>query len=264
MARAPGRDPRPEPLGAPAALGVAVGVLSGLFGVGGGVLIVPGLVLLTRMGQRRAHATSLAAIAPVAAAGAAGYALAAAVDWPAALVVGLASAAGAAVGTRALLRIPERWLARGFVLFLLVAAVAFPFEAEASGRVVDLTTPTTLTLVAIGFVAGSLAGVLGVGGGIVTIPALSLLLAVSPVVAKGTSLVVIIPTAIAGTIANVRAGTADLRVAAAVALPGALVAVLSSFVAVRLDPVVSAVLFAALLVAIAARMWLSRPAGRAR
>lgn len=241
-------------------LGVAVGILSGLFGVGGGVLIVPGLVMLLAFEQRRAHATSLAAIAPIAGAGAAGYAVEGAVDWAAALVVGLASVGGAALGAHALLRVPERWLARGFVVFLLISAAALPFEAETAGRAVELTAAGTVVLVAIGLLAGSLAGVLGVGGGIVTIPALSLLLAVSPVVAKGTSLVVIIPTAVAGTIANIRGGTADLRVAAAIAVPGAVVAALSSFVAARLDPVISAVLFAALLVAVAARMASTSPA----
>ena len=67
-------------------VGLAAGFLSGLFGVGGGVLMVPGLVLVLGMGQRLAHGTSLAAIVPIAVAGVAGYALAGEVDWLAAAV----------------------------------------------------------------------------------------------------------------------------------------------------------------------------------
>ena len=56
-------------------VGLAAGFLSGLFGVGGGVLMVPALVLVLGMGQRLAHGTSLAAIVPIALAGVLGYAL---------------------------------------------------------------------------------------------------------------------------------------------------------------------------------------------
>ncbi|MGH2767104.1 MAG: TSUP family transporter, partial [Actinomycetota bacterium] len=104
-----------------AAVGVAAGALSGLFGVGGGILIVPGLVLVLRMTQRSAHATSLAAIVPIAAAGAAGYAQAGALDWAAAGLLTAGGAVGAVVGTHALRRIPERALRVIFAAFLLVA-----------------------------------------------------------------------------------------------------------------------------------------------
>ncbi|MCX6516431.1 MAG: TSUP family transporter, partial [Actinobacteria bacterium] len=45
-------------------VGIAAGFLSGMFGVGGGILIVPGLVLVAKMDQRIAHGTSLAAVLP--------------------------------------------------------------------------------------------------------------------------------------------------------------------------------------------------------
>ena len=46
-------------------IGLAAGLLSGLFGVGGGILIAPALVLLARMDQRKAHGTSLGAVLPI-------------------------------------------------------------------------------------------------------------------------------------------------------------------------------------------------------
>src|SRR6266540_1444195 len=68
-------DDRRTRLAWSAGVGIVAGFLSGLFGVGGGILIVPGLVILMRMNQRLAHGTSLAAIVPIAASGVAGFAV---------------------------------------------------------------------------------------------------------------------------------------------------------------------------------------------
>jgi uncharacterized membrane protein YfcA len=248
----PGR----HPFWPAAAVGVAAGALSGLFGVGGGILIVPGLVLLLGMPQRRAHATSLAAIVPIAVAGAAGYAIAGAVDWLSAALLTAGAAVGAVAGTHALHRIPERGLRIIFAAFLLAAAASLPFEVRAGEAAIELGPVRTL-LVALGAVAGAMAGLLGVGGGIVMVPGLVLLASASQAVAKGTSLAVIIPTALVGTIRNVRRGDVDLRTAAVVGLTGVATSFLASVLAVRMDPVLSAVLFGALLVAMSARLLLA-------
>lgn len=240
-----------------AAVGLAAGGLSGLFGVGGGILIVPGLVLLLGMPQRRAHATSLAAIVPIAVAGAAGYAAAGAVDWLAAGLLTAGAAIGAVGGTHALGRIPERGLRVIFALFLLAAAAALPFEVTARETTGSLAPATGALLVLLGVVAGAMAGLLGVGGGIVMVPGLILLASAAPAVAKGTSLVVIIPTALVGTIRNARRGEVDLPIALTVGLSGVVSSFLASILALRMEPVLSAVLFGALLVAMAVRLLLA-------
>lgn len=241
-----------------ATVGVLAGALSGLFGVGGGVLIVPGLVLLAGMRQHEAHGTSLAAIVPVATGGVIGYAVEGAVDWPAALLLAMGGAAGAVLGARILDRVPEAPLRRTFAVFMLVAAVSLILHVhEGTGRGA-LTATVVVVLVLAGGVTGLLAGLLGVGGGIVVVPAMILLLSVPDAVAKGTSLLVIIPTALAGTVQNVRAGNVHLRAAATVGLAGLAAAFATSLVSVRMDPRVSSVLFAALLVALAARLLLKR------
>jgi uncharacterized membrane protein YfcA len=240
-----------------AAVGVAAGALSGLFGVGGGILIVPGLVLARGMDQRAAHATSLAAIVPIAVAGAAGYALDGAVDWPAAGLLIVGAAVGTVAGTHLLGRIPSRGLRLLFAAFLLIAAAALPFEVAGTGERAELTVLDGALLVTLGGVAGLLAGLLGVGGGIVMVPGLVLLISVSQVVAKGTSLAVIIPTALVGSVRNVLGGRVDLRSATVVGLVGAICSFLASLVSIRMDPVVSAVLFGILLVAVAVRLLLA-------
>jgi uncharacterized membrane protein YfcA len=91
----------------------------------------------------------------------------------------------------------------------------------------------------------------------VVVPALVLVLGEPQVIAKGTSLAVIVPTSAAGTISNLRAGLADLPVAAIVGIAGVLAAYGASLLALELDPVLSAVLFALLLVTMAVRLLLA-------
>lgn len=254
----PGRAGLARRLGPAAGVGVLAGFLSGLFGVGGGILIVPGLVMLARMPQRLAHGTSLAAIVPIAVSGVAGYAVADAVDWPAAGLITLGAIWGAVLGTRVLHVARQDTLRVAFATFLLLGALRLLLDVpEAAGRG-GLTIAVALALVALGLVSGTLAGLLGVGGGIVIVPALVVLFSVPDAVAKGTSLLVIIPTAVAGTVSNLRRSNADLPVAATVGLLGVASAFAAATLSVDLDPAVSSVLFGLLLLAVAARMLLQR------
>jgi uncharacterized membrane protein YfcA len=247
-------------------VGLVAGFLSGLFGVGGGILVVPGLVLALHMDQRLAHGTSLAAVLPISLASLVTYAAHGNVDWPAALVLTVGAVAGAVVGTRLLHVLPERVLALAFALLLVATAVRLFVHTDAVGRG-DLTPPTVAGLVLVGLLAGVLAGLLGVGGGIVLIPAMVVLFSVAPVLAKGTSLAVIVPTALVGTWRNHRRGNVDLRAAAVVGLAGVVSAVAGASVADRISDEVSNSLFALLLVVMAARLlwglWRS-PRGRGR
>ena len=239
------------------AVGIGAGFLSGLFGVGGGILIVPGLVLLLGMAQRTAHGTSLAAIIPIALSGAAGYALDGAVDWTAAGLLTIGAVVGAVVGTRLLGRIPDRGLRLLFAALMLVTAVVLPFEATVSGSAGATGLAATAVLVALGLLAGTMGGVLGVGGGIVMVPGLVLLLSATQPVAKGTSLVVIVPMALVGSVRNLREGNVQVAVAAITGVAGVVSAFGASLLAVRLHPVLSAALFGALLVAMAIRLLLA-------
>ena len=103
-------------------LGIAAGVMSGLFGVGGGILFVPALVALG-LGQLEAQATSLLAILPTVAAGAWNQRRYGNLRPRLALELGLASVGGVAVGALIAISIPEDVLRRLFALLLLVVAV---------------------------------------------------------------------------------------------------------------------------------------------
>lgn len=106
-----------------AAVGLAAGFVGGLFGVGGGIVMVPGLVLWIGLSHHRASATSVAAIVAASAAALTSFVVDDSVDWTAALIVFAGSGVGAILGTRFMGRIPEFWLSATFAAVLLLAAV---------------------------------------------------------------------------------------------------------------------------------------------
>lgn len=105
-----------------AALGLLAGVLSGMFGVGGGILFVPTLVLVLELGQLSAQATSLAAMIPVVAVGAWRHHRAGNVRWREAAIVGIASAAGVAGGVVLAENLADETLRMLFAFLLVVMA----------------------------------------------------------------------------------------------------------------------------------------------
>ncbi|MGE3621725.1 MAG: sulfite exporter TauE/SafE family protein [Acidimicrobiia bacterium] len=245
------------------AVGVLAGATSGLFGVGGGIVIVPGLVMIAAMSHKLATGTSLSAIIPISLAGVVGYATGGEVDWPAALCVAAGAMAGAVVGTHVLVRIGLPLLQGLFALAMLATAVKLFFdEGDGTGRH-ELTGATVAGLVLLGVASGILAGLLGVGGGIIIVPVLTLAFGVPHVLAKGTSLAVIVPTAVAGTLRNRRTQLTALRPAAIVGAAGVVSALVASRVALDLDERISRVLFGVLLVFAAARLVLTAARGRA-
>jgi uncharacterized protein len=106
-----------------AAIGVLGGGLSGLLGVGGGIVMVPLLVLWAGYGQRDAHATSLGAIIPISVAGIVTYGVAGEVKVGPAAALAAGSILGARLGAGLLARLDERVLKSLFGAFLLGVAV---------------------------------------------------------------------------------------------------------------------------------------------
>lgn len=112
---------------------------------------------------------------------------------------------------------------------------------------------------ATGLVAGTYAGLLGVGGGIIMVPSLVILLGQDQQVAQGTSLLVIVATALAGTAANARRGLLDRRFAILLGLGGVAGTVAGALLALRvLDESTLQRVFGAVLVLIAVRLALAR------
>lgn len=236
------------------AVGVVAGLASGLFGIGGGVVLVPGLIMLAGLDQRMAHGTSLTAIIPIALAGVIGYATGGEVDWIAGLLTAAGVLVGTPIGVHLLGRLPERQLRIGFAIVLLASAIRlFMAGGDGAGQIaVTWLSGTGFALT--GLVAGVLAGVMGVGGGVVMVPAFTVLFGMPIVLAKGTSLAVIVPGAILGTYRNHRQGTTDLRLGVVAGVSGVATAALASQISLGLSPKVASGLFAVLLLVVVARM----------
>ncbi len=231
-----------------AIIGLVIGFFSGLFGVGGGVILVPLLIVFVGFTQRNASGTSLAAVLPTAIAGTIAYASHGSVDWIAGALLAAGAIGGSLLGTWLLHKIPQlvlRWI---FVGFLLLVAARLFFLVPDRTALIEFSPWAIAGLLALGVVTGILSGILGIGGGVFVVPALMLVFGVGDVVAKGTSLLMMIPTAVTGTIANVRRGHSDLTSAAIVGLLAVPASIGGAALAWAIPPMLGSVLFALLLV----------------
>jgi len=241
------------------AVGLVAGITGGLFGVGGGIVVVPGLVLLLRYLPHRAHPTSGAAIVVTAGAALVRFAVDGSVDWAAGGALFAGAGLGALIGANVLDRISPRWLTRAFVLVLAISAVRLLLPNQANGPAsfvtsVDLTLWAVAGLLTAGMAAGILAATLGVGGGIVFVPTLAALYLVDQHVAQGTSLAAMVPTTVVAAVMHGRAGRIDWPIAAALGAGGIVGGVAGAGWALSLDPLMLRRMFAVLLVVVAARM----------
>ncbi len=108
-----------------AAIGTGAGMFSGLFGVGGGTVIVPLLILLLGYGEREATGTSLAAIVVIAAVAASAQGIYGNVHVQEGVLIGVPAVGGVLVGTWLQQRIPPRSVSLLLAAVLFVVAVDF-------------------------------------------------------------------------------------------------------------------------------------------
>lgn len=239
-----------------ALVGVLAGFFSGLFGVGGGIVIVPLLVLALGFEQRLASGTSLTAILPTAVAGSIGYAANGDVDWTAAGCLAAGAVVGSIIGTALLERISQAWLRWAFIAFQVIMAVSLFLTVPDRGGVMDYNVMGILAMLGVGLFTGILSGLLGVGGGVIVVPVLIVLFGMGDLVAKGTSLVMMIPTSLTGTINNLRNRNTDVRAAIAIGI----VAIPTSFAGIAvagvIPPQLGSILFGLLLVFTAVQLTL--------
>lgn len=116
------------------AVGVSVGMISALFGIGGGIVMVPFMVLILDKTQHLAEGTSLLVIVPTALAGVYAHRKARYVTWRTLIALGAAGALGAVVGARVALVIHGPLLQKLFALFVAAVGVRLLFEARAASE----------------------------------------------------------------------------------------------------------------------------------
>jgi uncharacterized membrane protein YfcA len=197
------------------AVGLIVGFVSGLVGIGGGVLIVPFLyffyshpdfagVAVPLQGQTTiAHATSLFIMVPTAVVGTISYARRGVVVWRAAVPIAVFSVLGAVAGAQLAPRLPAALLQIGFGTFLVVTAADLAFgKRHGVGGELQATLPRAALT---GLLVGMLSALLGVGGGVVAIPLMMRLMHVPLARVAATSLAIVSAAALSGAISYMTA-----------------------------------------------------------
>lgn len=233
--------------------GAVAGILGGLFGVGGGAILVPILTGALGATQHQAHGTSLAAIGATAVAGIIVYGASGRVDWATAAVAGLASVLTARLGARAASKISQRQLKFAFAAFVAVVGARLLWSAAPGPALLGTGIPMRILVdLGTGALVGLLAGFMGVGGGVIAVPAFVLLLGMPQHVAQGTSLALILVTAPAGALEHARRGNVLGRLVPGLAIGAAAGGLLASVLVQRIPVLVLTRAFAVFLLALSA------------
>jgi uncharacterized membrane protein YfcA len=189
------------------AVGAAVGLISGLAGIGGGVLMVPFLyVLLARANVApadvtvMAHATSLMVMVPTAVRGLMGFRGSGLVHWRTAVPLSAAAAVGAGLTARIATQLPGHTLRVAFGVFLLVVSVDLLLRTSHHDDLPDSSGRHLAGAILLGLPVGALSAALGVGGGIPATMGMHYILRMPFRAIPPTSLVLILITGLAGSV----------------------------------------------------------------
>lgn len=243
--------------------GLLAGALGGLFGVGGGIFMIPLLTGWLGATQHQAHGTSLAVIGFTALAALGVYGPHANVAWATAGLVGLASVFTARYGARLAARTSTLHLKRAFAVLLFAVGLRMLWHpAPGAGALVPEGAIAVGFDLALGACVGLLAGYMGVGGGVLAVPAFTLLLGMPQQLAQGTSLAVILVAAPAGALEHHRLGNVTWRLVGWLAVGAALGSVGASALVQRVPAASLTRAFALFQLVNAATTWWR--AGRAK
>jgi uncharacterized membrane protein YfcA len=202
-----------------AAIGLAAGLFGAVLGVGGGIIVVPLLVYLFAFDQRRAAATSMGAIAFTATAGAISYGFQGYQHPGDAALVGIPAAVGVLAGTAIQQRLPVRLLQLLFSVFVLLVGIRLLAPSALPFHEVDHRRWWVYVLaVGVGCLGGVLAGLFGVGGGILFVPLFVLALGLPQLDAAATSLLAMLPATYLGAWRQTRYGNLAWRPAVVIGL----------------------------------------------
>lgn len=214
-----------------AILGVVAGIMSGMFGIGGGAIIVPALTMLLGYGLKEANGTSLAVLLlPVSIFAVLAYYRKGLIEIRVAALISLGLICGLIFGAQFALAMPADILERAYGFFLIYVGWRFieprklyaeytgkkpTAPAEASSSHPDLPW---FVMFGVGLVAGLAGGLFGIGGGLVIVPILVGLLKYDQKRAVGTSLAALLPpVGIGAVIAYYQAGQIQLGAAVLIA-----------------------------------------------
>lgn len=207
-------------------LGISAGILSGLFGIGGGIVMVPILVSFFSMELLDANAISLAAmLLPVGIMGVITYYKAGLIDIKHSLIIAIGLMLGSYIGGEIAIHINESLLSKLYAAYLLYAASTYLFSKSPKNTPLndkqisysEKQFPVWM-FIALGVIAGITAGMFGKGGGLIIVPLLVSFFKYNPKAATATSLTaMLLPVGLPSVILYANDGHLNLTFAALVA-----------------------------------------------
>lgn len=230
-------------------LGFSVGIFSASLGVGGGVVLVPALMFFFDYDIKKAVGTSLAAMASISFVGIIAHYFinSGNIKLLAALFIAAGSVIGAKFGVNLAVKISSKNLSRLFALLLLFTGLELTGIINVAAWEVAKNIAYPL-LIIMGALTGFASALFGIGGGVIMVPALNLLWGLSMHEAVATSLAVVLPTAIAGTLFHEKYNNID-KEAAFYLIPLALIgAVFGAFAANSIPQNALKVIFGILII----------------
>lgn len=245
-------------------IGIVAGVMSGLFGIGGGIIIVPTLIAFLGMDILDANATSLAAmLLPVGILGVINYYKAGYIKIKDSLYISVGLLLGSFVGAELALSVNVHLLAKFYAVFLLYVAVSYinipalfaKKKSEATVEEGQLQKHSFLQFSGLGVFAGTIAGMFGKGGGLVIVPVLTKFFRYKPKAATATSLAALqLPVGLPSVLVYAQNGHLNLMFAALMA--GGIVAgvMAGSKLAIKLPTATFKKIYAIFLIGVAIYM----------
>lgn len=213
-------------------LGIIAGILSGLFGIGGGIVMVPSLIVFFGMEILDANATSLAAmLLPVGILGVWSYYKAGMINVKESLWISIGLFTGSYFGGEIAINISEGLLSKLYAAILLYVAISYFNIPSLLRRKKNQSAPSlsetqqpesvkrpTWAYVMVGLAAGVFAGLFGKGGGLIIVPMLIAIFRYHPKMAVATSLAALqLPVGLPGVLIYADAGHLNLIAAALIA-----------------------------------------------
>lgn len=244
-------------------LGIIAGILSGLFGIGGGIILVPSIIVFFGVDILDANATSLAAmLLPVGALGVWAYYKAGFINIKESLWIAVGLFVGSFFGGEMAVNISESLLAKLYAGILLYIALSYfdlfsyfrkKTTSEASSQ--PKLKKTFLAFVLVGLGAGVFAGLFGKGGGIIIVPALIGIFRYDPKMAAATSLAALqLPVGLPSVIVYAQNGHLQIQNAALIAVGIIIGAFFGSKLGVKLPSAVFKKAYAVFLLFVAVFM----------
>ncbi|MBS7644688.1 MAG: sulfite exporter TauE/SafE family protein [Candidatus Bathyarchaeia archaeon] len=257
------------------AAAMGIGAISSILGIGGGSLFVPLMVLGLGLDGRTAVGTSLFIILFTALSSTLAYAREHMIDYELALTLSLGTVPGSLIGAYTTRFISSSWLTIAFSVFLCLTAarMLIPPKAYREGSEGPRAQDTVRSLpdarwdrsiyrmqlkpgVAASFIAGFVSSLLGIGGGVVMVPAMNLLLGVPIHLSVAASMLIICFTSSSGVIVHWTLRQVSLYFGIVIAIGACIGAQIGAHTAYKIKPLMLKRLFGATLILISARMFL--------